>query len=124
MTNEEAIKIIQNYDANPCGYCHQGGDEVLTAFNMAIKALEKQEPRLLTISEIINAKNIDVYLEETCETQTHPLRLVETEIESRNQASFFWPSIVRPLKSYLKTWRCWTAKPTSDEMKTPWGEGI
>lgn len=40
MTNEEAIDIIKKYDTNSCGYCHQGGDEVEEAFNMAIKALE------------------------------------------------------------------------------------
>lgn len=40
MTNEEAIKIISNYEINGCGYCHQGGDEIEEAFEMAIKALE------------------------------------------------------------------------------------
>lgn len=43
MTNEEAIKIIKNYDVNGCGYCHQGGDEVEEAFQMAISALEKKK---------------------------------------------------------------------------------
>lgn len=43
MEREEAIDIIKNYDVNDCGYCHQGGDEVEEAFNIAIKALE-QEP--------------------------------------------------------------------------------
>jgi Zn finger protein HypA/HybF involved in hydrogenase expression len=43
MTREEAIDIIKKYDINGCGYCHQGGDEVEEAFNMAIKVLE-QEP--------------------------------------------------------------------------------
>ena len=42
MTNEEAIKIINNYEINGCGYCHQGGEEVKEAFEMAIKALETQ----------------------------------------------------------------------------------
>jgi hypothetical protein len=44
MTREEATKIIKNYDVYSCGYCHQGGDEVEKAFDMAIKALE-QEPK-------------------------------------------------------------------------------
>lgn len=42
MTREEAIDIIKKYDVNGCGYCHQGGNEVEEAFNMAIKALEQQ----------------------------------------------------------------------------------
>lgn len=44
MNNREAIKIISNYEVNGCGYCHQGGSEVADAFNLAISALEKQEP--------------------------------------------------------------------------------
>lgn len=44
MTREEAIDIIKKYDIHGCGYCHQGGNEVKEAFNMAIKALE-QEPK-------------------------------------------------------------------------------
>ena len=43
MTREEAIKIVKDYKVEGCGYCHQGGDEVEEAFNIAIKALE-QEP--------------------------------------------------------------------------------
>lgn len=45
MTNREAIKIISNYEVNGCGYCHQGGNEVADAFNLAISALEKQIPK-------------------------------------------------------------------------------
>ena len=40
MRNEEAIKIIGNYDMNGCGYCHQGGEEIKEAFDLAIKSLE------------------------------------------------------------------------------------
>ena len=82
-----------------------------------------ESPRVITLVELLNAKNLDVYLEETCETQTHPLLLVETENESTNQAAFFWPSIVRPLKSYGKTWRCWTSLPTDEQREAvKWNE--
>ena len=91
--------------------------------HQAANILKTLVPRLLTLDDLRNAKNIDVYLEEKCETQTHPLRLVETENESMNQAAFFWPSIVRPLKSYGKTWRCWTARPTDEQREaTKWDE--
>lgn len=40
MTREEAIKIISNYDVYGCGYCHQGGEEIKEAFDVAIKSLE------------------------------------------------------------------------------------
>lgn len=42
MTNEEAIRIISNYEALPCGYCHQGGKEIEEAFNIAIEALKEK----------------------------------------------------------------------------------
>ena len=38
---EEAIKIIEDYEVNGCGYCHQGGNEIPKAFNMAIEALKQ-----------------------------------------------------------------------------------
>lgn len=43
MTREEAIKILSDYEENGCGFCHQGGDEVPQAFDMAVKALEAWE---------------------------------------------------------------------------------
>ena len=87
----------------------------------ALEVLKAQEPRLLTEREIMDAKNIDVYLEETTDAKTHPLRLVGTETESRNKAAFFWPSIVRPLDTYGVAWRCWTAEPTVDQrVLVPW----
>lgn len=43
MTNLEAIYIIQNYQINPCGCCHEGGSEVEQAFDMAIKALTEAD---------------------------------------------------------------------------------
>ena len=42
MTNEEAIRIISNYEALPCGYCHQGGKEIEEAFSIAIEALKEK----------------------------------------------------------------------------------
>ena len=40
LTNDEAAKIILNYDINGCGYCHQGGQEIPAAFELAAKALQ------------------------------------------------------------------------------------
>ena len=44
MNRKQAMEIIKKYDAFNCGYCHQGGEEIEEAFNMAIQALE-QEPK-------------------------------------------------------------------------------
>jgi len=49
MTNEEAIKIIKDYDVYGCGYCHQGGDEIPKAFDLAISALERD--RWISVEE-------------------------------------------------------------------------
>lgn len=40
---EKAIEIINDYDVNGCGFCHQGDyDEITQAFELATDALEKQ----------------------------------------------------------------------------------
>ena len=54
MTTEEAIKIIADYEVNGCGYCHQGGDEIPEAFNMAINALKAQESHVIIDEELMN----------------------------------------------------------------------
>lgn len=51
MSNEEAIKIILNYSAEGCGYCHQGSDEIPEAFTIATKALDKQIPKKVKYDE-------------------------------------------------------------------------
>lgn len=40
MKKETAAKIIESYEVNSCGYCHQGGPEVEEAFRMAADALK------------------------------------------------------------------------------------
>lgn len=50
MTNAEAIKIINQYD---CNFYWTDGEKIPTedlieAFYLAVKALEAQEPRVLT----------------------------------------------------------------------------
>ena len=62
MTREEAAAIIRKYDANGCGYCHQGGDEIEEAFDMAIKALE-QEPYDDAINRIFKMAKFPTYEE-------------------------------------------------------------
>lgn len=42
MTKEEAISIISGYEANGCGYCLQGGEEVEEALRLAVDALRQE----------------------------------------------------------------------------------
>lgn len=79
--------------------------------------LKAQEPRVMTLGEIFTVKNVDVWLEESCETQVHPLLLVESESAERYQITYFWPKVCRPIKSYGKTWRCWTSRPTDEQRR-------
>lgn len=41
MTNKEAIEIIRSYNVFGCGYCHEGGDEIPEAFQMAVDSLNR-----------------------------------------------------------------------------------
>ena len=66
MTREEAIKILSDYEENGCGFCHQGGDEVPQAFDMAVKALEAWE------KVIEDIKNISIYVRTTSEEMVMP----------------------------------------------------
>lgn len=53
MTNSEAIRIINQYD---CNFYWTDGEKIPTedlieAFDLAVKALKEQEPRVLTLEE-------------------------------------------------------------------------
>lgn len=113
-----------NITARNCSKCPYNKPGVACTRALAYAALEllkAQEPRLLTKREIMDAKNIDVYLEETRDAQTNPLRLVATGTGSRHKVTLFRPGIVRPLDTYGVAWRCWTAEPTVDQrVLVPW----
>ena len=82
-----------------------------------IAMLKEQEPHLLDISEIYTAHKLDVWIEEKGDNTVHTLMLVETEMTDKRQVAFFFPMIVRPVKAYGKTWRCWSARPTDEQRK-------
>jgi len=79
--------------------------------------VKAQEPRVIDISKIYTAKKLDVWIEYKCENIVHPLMLIETEMTDKSQTVFFYPMLVRPIKAYGKTWRCWTARPTDEQRK-------
>lgn len=82
----------------------------------ALELLKEQEPRVIDISEIYTAKKLDVWLEDKSDI-VHPIMLIETEMTNKSQTAFFYPMLVRPIKAYGKTWRCWTARPTDEQRK-------
>ena len=83
----------------------------------AAALVKAQEPRVIDISKIYTAKKLDVWIEYKCENIVHPLMLIETEMTDKSQTVFFYPMLVRPIKAYGKTWRCWTARPTDEQRK-------
>ena len=91
--------------------------------NDALELLKEREPRVIDISEIYTAKKLDVWFEDKSENIVHPLMLIETEMTNKSQTAFFYPMLVRPIKAYGKTWRCWTARPTDEQRKAvKWNE--
>ena len=45
MNKTVIVKILSDYEENGCGFCHQGGDEVPQAFEMAVKALKYDDTK-------------------------------------------------------------------------------
>lgn len=140
MTNAEAIKIINQYD---CNFYWTDGEKIPTedlieAFYLAVKALEEQEPRVLTLDEV---KTIGV--QNANQRRDRDIKLIWSE--ERNALNITMPTYYdfglddgeeEPIvlnyvgtdffdsfdqNTYGKTWRCWSAKPTDEQMEgTPW----
>lgn len=111
MTNKEAAEIIAKYDVNGCGYCHQGGDEIPQAFAMAVEALERQEPRVMTPDEIRSAKAEPMWRE----TKSRHKGLYNGWVLiQKGMAEPSWRMYWK-LDDYGRTWRCWTAEPNDEQ---------
>lgn len=114
IDREKVIKQLENDAiATDTGYV----EVPLWLFSEIIAMLKDQEAHLLDISEIYTAHKLDVWIEEKGDNTVHTLMLVETEMTDKRQAAFFFPMIVRPVKAYGKTWRCWSARPTDEQRK-------
>lgn len=87
------------------------------AASEAVALVKAQEPMVIDISKIYTAKKLDVWIEGKSENIVYPLMLIETEMTNKSQTVFFYPMLVRPIKAYGKTWRCWTARPTDEQRK-------
>lgn len=135
MTNAEAIKIINQYD---CNFYWTDGEKIPTedlieAFELAVKALEEQEPRVLTLDELRSLNGTDhfVWLEDNggytlnggyalydCYAEVTAYRN-NVELNTFGSEVEFEPDN----EEYGKTWRCWSAKPSNEKREaTPWME--
>lgn len=120
MTNSEAIRIINQYD---CNFYWTDGEKIPTedlieAFELAVKALDATEPRVLTFEEVR-----DEYEVLWVETKTHPPTVCLTDNGDSNE-DWRWfsfginDSYILSSDSYGKKWRCWSAKPTEEQRES------
>lgn len=120
MTNKEAIEIISRYEVNGCGYCHQGGDEIPEAFNMAINALKAQEPRVMTPADVnnIGPEDICAFFEIRGETHMYACYMRQYD-ETHTEIMCDVPGMVTKLQNGCA--RLWTARPTDEQREAePW----
>lgn len=130
MTNSEAIKIINQYD---CNFYWTDGEKIPTedlieAFELAVKALDAQTPRVLTLEEVMQ------YIGYSAKIPPKEWEKLPLWTESKNGTGVI--SGYRDVENlrYLidmggrdvtyiayKHWRCWTAKPTDEQREAvPW----
>lgn len=123
MTNQEAIDIIKMAIAQ-VEWDYQM--EYAAAFDKAIEALKAQEPRVITPAELWHMEHKPVYLER----KNSRLYTIEPSIVLKTERSYI-PSLgdsyilMRENKfhdkywacHYNETWRCWTARPTDEQME-------
>lgn len=101
-------------EGSKCPY-YSEKDCVTVLLYDALEVVKEKEPRVIDISEIYTAKKLDVWIEHTSENIVQPLILIETEMTDKYQTVYFSPMLVRSIKTYGKTWRCWTARPTDEQ---------
>ena len=86
-----------------------------------LELLKAHEPRVLDFGEIQTMSNADVFFEERSSSLVYPLMLMGVENSNKSQKAFFIPMTAKPLRTYGKTWRCWTSRPTDEQREaTPW----
>ena len=121
MTREEAIHRIENHirihsKQEPFRACH-----IQEALEMAIDVLKAQEPRVMTLEEVLATEV--VYVEDVYKAEIIPV-LVDRRAHDRivlvRARLMGSPSLtIYPLISeYGKYWRCWTSRPTDEQRGT------
>ena len=123
MTNAEAIKIINQYD---CNFYWTDGERIPTedlieAFELAVKALDAQTPRALMALEV---KPCLPYWLEFPDGELRPVICDDTEWDAKEPyITLVWQYGTSSYKTecYGLEWRCWSAKPTNEQRRgTPW----
>lgn len=124
MTNDEAARIIGQYDVN--FYWTDGepipAQDLTDAFEMAITALKEREPKLLDLFH--QAVYLPVLWFECRGYPPFPAKvgvfsqvgdIVEIQMFARAEGRLY------SANDYGAKWRCWSSCPTDEQMEgTPW----
>ena len=104
-------------------------DEWLEESRKAIALLKAQEPRVLTLEDILKLRFNDVvYFEMAISSVAIPAIVIDViehmpdgEIGLLQLRHIQQPTNNADLEYYGKTWRCWTSRPTDEQREaTPW----
>ena len=86
----------------------------------AAEAMKSQEARLLTFDDLLTISGTDciVYVERRTKTYYNEMAFVHVEKVYRDSVVFHGQKDIfgHNRKDYGKTWRCWTARPTEEQM--------
>lgn len=129
----------QSYNGSDCQNCPYYDDEdtaelpfgicnIQDMFDDALALLREQEPRVLTVEELKTVKDqTDVWLDEPdCMVVA---ATISNWVEQKNHAVTFFYGIKHTAfeerdymnNNYNRTWRCWSARPSPEQMRdTPW----
>ena len=135
MTREDVVKgleccVAYNYKCNECPYQDDGGAEdgcysdELKADALAL--LKTQEPRVMTLEEIGSALKMPLWKEtKRAHKDLYTGWVLAYDIQkglgitgtrlgmSEPSGRVVWYS----LDDYGKTWRCWTSRPSDEQLK-------
>lgn len=104
-------------------YDEETGDCFSRLAKDALELLEEQEPRVMTLEEVLSQEWDYVYIE----TEHRPYSK-EIEAYCGTHTIYCSTTVVHKRQTsgdseYGKTWRCWTARPTVEQREaTPWNE--
>lgn len=109
-----------------CPYCGDNPCEIQLIAN-AIALLKEQEPRVLTIEEVLACNPRDEwlwfeedaygYIEESAMICAQIYGFVDSSIAVNVPSQTHDETIEFDNENYGKTWRCWSAKPTDEQRR-------
>ena len=120
MTNQRAIILLSQM------YLPNFDDEEKDALTKAIEALTEQEPRVLTLDEVLSSPDTMIWVDEIWndENTAEQYALIENFTYENCYVIlrfFDGSSSEESTHYYNEKWRCWSARPTDEQREAvPW----